>query len=78
MLKPMLVLNADNELPIFLNYDNLFEVCFYYGRNVEDLEVCWFFVNKMSEYESNVLPSGVKDDCFTLADLEGDLILCIP
>lgn len=69
-LKQVLVLNGHDELPTFLIYKNLFEVCFYIRRradkkrgcDLENLEVSWFLVNKMFEDEQNVLPPGVKDD----------------
>lgn len=49
-----------------------------FGCDMQELDVSWFMVNKMFGDEPNVLPENFKDDCLTLADIEDDLIICLP
>ncbi|TQD96361.1 hypothetical protein C1H46_017995 [Malus baccata] len=86
-LKPVLVVNRDEELPTFISYENLFEVCFYCGRrkvencgcDEEDKDVSWFMVNKVFGDDPNVLPDeGGKGLGLAFPGIEDDLIFCFP
>ncbi|KAB2625951.1 hypothetical protein D8674_017611 [Pyrus ussuriensis x Pyrus communis] len=78
-----ILIEVDVLLP--LNYEQLFEVCIYYGGmtvekcgcDLQELDVNLFIANKMFRDEPNVLPDGVKDDCLALADIKDDLIICL-
>lgn len=39
-LKRLLILNDDEECPLLLSYENLFEVCFYCGRKCTKRHIC--------------------------------------
>lgn len=40
LLKRILVLNDDEECPLLLSYEKLFEVCFYYGKKCSERHSC--------------------------------------
>ena len=76
-LKRVLVVNGDDDLPSFLSYEKLFEVCFYCGRHIiegsgcdeGDDDVSWFMINRLFKDVPKVVLNGIKDGCLTLADV---------
>lgn len=71
------MVNGDDDLPTFLSYEKLFEVCFYYWRQTiegigcdeADDDVSWFMINRLFKDMPKVVLEGIKDDCLTLVDV---------
>ncbi|KAB2629528.1 hypothetical protein D8674_034323 [Pyrus ussuriensis x Pyrus communis] len=86
LLKWVLMVNGNKELPTFLSYESLFEVFSYCGRrtvlkydcDVNVLDANWFMVNKVFIDGLNMLLEDFTDPNLTLGDLDDDLIVCFP
>lgn len=39
-LKRVMIVNKDEDNPIFISYEKLFEICFYYGRRMMECHLC--------------------------------------
>lgn len=63
-LKRVLIINDDDNRPILVSYEKLFEICFNWGRMRSDGHVC-------SEYE-------VDDGCFLIKRFFEDKLVIFP
>lgn len=85
-LKRVLIVNQDNDYPILISYEKIFEVCFYYGRIKVERHVCpeikpddgCFMIDKVFDDEPLVYPEDVVIDEDVKACLENDVMLCFP
>ncbi|RXH78747.1 hypothetical protein DVH24_002265 [Malus domestica] len=78
LLSRVLVVNGDKELPIFINYKGLFEVCSYCGRKT--VLKYDYDINKLDVFgdKPNMLLEDFNDPKLTLGNLDNDLIVYFP
>lgn len=82
-----MVINDQGDCPVLLSYKELFEVCFYYGRQrlleghkcpaLEDNDG-WLLVDIMFEDKPLVYPTGAEISEETKQELHGGVMLVFP
>lgn len=85
-LKRVLIVNHDNDFPVLVSYEMLFEVCFYCGKRRFEGHVCpkgeaddgCFMIDKVYEDEPFIFPEDTVVDADIKANLQKDVILCFP
>lgn len=84
-LKRVPILNHEDDYPIFISYEKIFEVCFYCRMRLEG-HVCpeieaddgYFMIDKVCDDEPYVYPKDVVIDNDVKASLKKDVMLCFP
>ncbi|KAM1720967.1 hypothetical protein ACFX12_022563 [Malus domestica] len=82
-LKRVMIINDQEDYPVLLSYEKLFEVCFYYGRRRVEGHKCqaledkdgWLLVDRVFEDEPLVMPSGAVISEETRQGLHGGVML---
>lgn len=85
-LKKILVVNDDEECPLLLSYEKLFEACFYCGMRMTDKHACpadydndgYLLVDRILEDEMLVCPSDFPVSDETKSELHDGVILLFP
>ncbi|KAM1724365.1 hypothetical protein ACFX13_022862 [Malus domestica] len=85
-LKRVMIINDQEDYPVLLSYEKLFEVCFYYGRRRVEGHKCqaledkdgWLLVDRVFEDEPLVMPSGAEISEETRQGLHGGVMLVFP
>ncbi|KAB2631053.1 hypothetical protein D8674_008572 [Pyrus ussuriensis x Pyrus communis] len=85
-LKRVLIINHNDDSPILISYEKLFEVCCYCGRMCLEGHSCaefetddgCFMIDKAFEDEPTVYPEDVVVDEDIKACLQDDVMLCFP
>ncbi|KAM2184957.1 hypothetical protein ACFX1Q_030020 [Malus domestica] len=85
-LKRVMVINDQEDCPVLLSYEKLFEVCFYYGRRRSEGHKCptledkhvWLLVDRLFEDKSLVYPTGAEISEETRQELHRGVMLVFP
>ncbi|KAM1636555.1 hypothetical protein ACFX13_014751 [Malus domestica] len=85
-LKRVLIINDDDDCPILVSYEKLFEACFYYDHMRPDghifleyeMDDRCFLIERMFEDEPAISPEDTNVDDDINEPLHDDVMLCFP